>query len=120
MTGSPAASMVEVGLAGNPDERQMAKTDRPVWRTTLRCGAVSATAGLLVALLLYLLNPLIGFPAWCLLIWPSAIMLMALSGMSEGSAQLWWLAIVASNALFYFLVSVFLAPLIILLRRSRL
>ena len=104
MSGSSAASMVEIGsLAIGIDDR-MAKTDRPLWRTTLRCGAVSAAVGLLVALLLYFLNPLIGFPAWCLLIWPSALMLMALSGMSEGSAQLWWLAIVASNALFYFLV----------------
>jgi hypothetical protein len=73
--------------------------------------------GFLVALLLYFLNPLIGFPPWCLLIWPSAVMLMALSGMSEGPAQLWWLAIVASNALLYFLASIFLALLILLARK---
>ena len=96
----------------------MAKTDPPLWLKTLRCGAVSATVGLLVALLLYFLNPLIGFPAWGLLLWPSAIMLMALSSMSEGSAQLWWLAIVTSNALFYFLVSIALVPLVILVQRA--
>lgn len=96
----------------------MAKTERPLWLATLRCGAVSAAAGLLVALSLYFLNPLIGLPAWGLLLWPSAIMLMALSGMSEESARLWWLATVASNALFYFLVSVALAPPIILTRRA--
>lgn len=96
----------------------IATADRPLWRTTLRCGALSATVGLFVALLLYFLNPLIGFPAWGLLVWPSAVMLMALSGMSEGSAHLWWLAIVASNALFYFLVSVALTPLIVLVRRA--
>lgn len=96
----------------------MAKTDRPLWLTTLRCGVASATAGLLIALLLYLLNPLIGFPSWCLPVWPSAVMLMALSGMREGSAQFWFLAIVASNALFYFLACVLLAPLIILIRRA--
>lgn len=97
---------------------RMAKTDRPFWLTMLRYGAVSATVGLLVALLLYFLNPLIGFPAWCLLVWPSAFMLMALSGMSEGSAQLWWLAIVASNGLFYFLVSVLLALVIVSVRMA--
>jgi len=96
----------------------IAKTERPLWLTTLRCGAVSATAGLLVAFSLYFLNPLIGLPTWGMLLWPSAIMLMALSGMSEESARLWWLATVASNALVYFLVSIALAPPIILARRA--
>lgn len=97
----------------------MAKTVRPLWLTTLRWGAVSATLGLLVALLLYFISPLIGgFPEWGVLAWPSAVMLMGLSGISEESAQLWTLAIVASNALFYFLISLFLAPLITLVCRA--
>jgi len=75
--------------------------------------------GLLVALLLYFITPLIGwFPRWAALAWPSAVLMMGLSGISEESAQLWTVAIVASNALFYFLVSVFFAPLIILVRRA--
>jgi hypothetical protein len=94
------------------------KGGRPLLAQALRCGLVFAAAGLFVAIALNYLNPWIGFPEWGLLLWPSAILMMGLSGISESAARFWMVTIVASNAVLYFLAGVVLTPLIIFARRA--
>lgn len=94
------------------------KDARPLLRQALRCGLVFAAAGLFFSITLNSLNPWIGFPEWGLFLWPSAFLMMGLSGISEGAARFWMLAIVASNAVLYFLVGIVLTPLSIFARRA--
>ena len=89
---------------------------RALWSRTLRGGLMFAAAGLLVATALYGLGRWMGFPAWGFPLWPSAVFMMGLSGMDAQAAVAWTVAIVASNALLYFLVGVVVTPLMILAR----
>ena len=84
----------------------------------LRCGLLLGLVGLFFAVALYLANPWIGLPEWGIFLWPTAVMMMGLSGISERAAALWTVAIIASNGVWYFVVGVTLAPPIILARRA--
>ena len=84
---------------------------------TLRCGLLLGFVGLFCALALYFANPWIGFPEWGIFLWPTAVLMMGLSGISERAATLWGIAIIASNGVWYFVVGVTLTPPVILVWR---
>jgi len=85
----------------------------------LRCGLLLACVGLFFATALYFANPWMGgFPEWGIFLWPTAVMMMGLSGISERAAVNWTVAIIASNALWYFVIGVILTPPIILAWRG--
>ncbi len=83
----------------------------------LRNGLVLAVLGLLVALALYFSNPWIGLPGWAIAFWPTVLLMMGLSGISDRAAETWTVAILASNGLWYFVIGASLTPPIILTRR---
>lgn len=91
---------------------------QPLWARAFRYGLACAAMGLFVAIALFCLNPSIGFPEWGLVLCPSAIFMMGLSGISKNAVGFWMVAIVASNSVLYFLVGAVLAPLLILTKRA--
>lgn len=96
----------------------MAKRTWSWWALTLRCAAIVAPAGPCVAIVLYFYASRNTFPEWGVFLWPSAAFLLALPGLSEMSARLLIVAVIASNAIWFFLVAVILTPSIILAKRA--
>jgi hypothetical protein len=94
------------------------RSSRSLAAHTLRCGLVLALVGLFFAIALYLANPWIGFPEWGIFLWPTAVAMMGLSGISERAAAIWTVAILASNGILYFIVGVTLTPPITLAWRA--
>jgi hypothetical protein len=91
------------------------RPSRPLAAQVLRCGLLLALVGLFFAIALYFATPWIGgFPEWGIFLWPTAVMMMGLSGISDRAAALWTVAIIASNGVWYFVVGVTLAPPVIL------
>ncbi|MBI1684995.1 hypothetical protein [Caulobacter hibisci] len=93
------------------------KSARPRWSYAFGYGVIFAMTGLLAATALYFLNPVIGLPWWGIVLWPSSVFMLGLSGISDYAAGLWTIAIIASNALLYFLVGVLVTLPVILSRR---
>lgn len=81
-------------------------------------GLLLALVGLSFAVALYVTTLSIGFPAWGIFLWPTAVAMMGLSGISERAAAIWTVGIIASNGVWYFVVGATLTPPIVLAWRA--
>ena len=89
----------------------MASTSsRSLAASARRNGLLLGLVGVLVAAALCLANPWLGFPDWAILLWPTAVAMMGLSGVSEPAASIWAAVIAASNGVWYFVLGAALTP----------
>jgi hypothetical protein len=75
---------------------------------------MSGAAGPFVAIALYFLSQQTGFPAWGFFLWPTSVLLLALSAPVSGGAALLITVSFGLNAVWLFLVGLVLAMLVTL------